>query len=114
VAYILGCAQLKDKFNKTGAIEKASFLNDLNTLWRFNYMASKKKGSFIPWFILGVVVIIGSLVGLQMATEKSTNIEGLSPGTSAPSFTLQSTEGDISLEDYKGKNVVLYFYEGNA
>ena len=31
-------------------------------------------------------------------------------GTSAPLFLLNSDEGEISLADLKGKNVVLYFY----
>ncbi len=31
-------------------------------------------------------------------------------GKLAPSFTLQSDEGEISLAELKGKNVVLYFY----
>ena len=35
----------------------------------------------------------------------------LAPGTSAPAFTLPSqTEAMVSLKDYKGKYVVLYFY----
>src|SRR5699024_1921636 len=32
-------------------------------------------------------------------------------GTKAPTFTLKNQEGNyISLDDFKGKNVVLYFY----
>jgi thioredoxin-dependent peroxiredoxin len=31
-------------------------------------------------------------------------------GQKAPAFTLPSTEGDVSLGDYLGKPVVLYFY----
>lgn len=31
-------------------------------------------------------------------------------GKKAPDFKLPSTEGDISLSDYKGKKLVLYFY----
>lgn len=35
----------------------------------------------------------------------------LSPGTSAPSFTVKDTHGKtVSLSDYAGKTVVLYFY----
>jgi peroxiredoxin Q/BCP len=35
----------------------------------------------------------------------------LSTGNSAPPFNAPSTLGhNISLEDYRGKNVVLYFY----
>lgn len=36
---------------------------------------------------------------------------GLSEGDKAPSFTLESDEGEkVSLKDLKGKQVVLYFY----
>jgi peroxiredoxin Q/BCP len=31
-------------------------------------------------------------------------------GQAAPAFTAPSTDGDISLKDYKGRIVVLYFY----
>jgi peroxiredoxin (alkyl hydroperoxide reductase subunit C) len=31
-------------------------------------------------------------------------------GQKAPDFTLESTKGKISLSDYKGKYVVLFFY----
>lgn len=35
----------------------------------------------------------------------------LSPGTSAPNFTVKDTHGKtVSLSDYAGKTVVLYFY----
>lgn len=35
------------------------------------------------------------------------------PGQAAPAFTLQDTSGrQVSLDDYKGKNVLLYFQEG--
>lgn len=39
--------------------------------------------------------------------------EPLAPGTIAPDFTLPSTSGKtISLSDYKGKNIFLFFNEG--
>jgi len=32
-------------------------------------------------------------------------------GTAAPDFTVQTDEGkEVSLADYRGKNIVLYFY----
>ena len=35
----------------------------------------------------------------------------LNPGKKAPAFKLKNQDGkNISLKDYKGKNVVLYFY----
>ncbi|MFB9682683.1 thioredoxin-dependent thiol peroxidase [Amycolatopsis plumensis] len=37
--------------------------------------------------------------------------ERLSPGDAAPDFTLPDSEGkDVSLRDFRGKNVVVYFY----
>lgn len=39
----------------------------------------------------------------------------LQPGTRAPDFTLQNAEGkEISLSDYRGKNVIVYFYPAAA
>ncbi len=38
-------------------------------------------------------------------------MEPLKPGDVAPKFSLESDEGtEISLPDYRGKNVVLYFF----
>jgi peroxiredoxin Q/BCP len=34
----------------------------------------------------------------------------LKVGDKAPDFTAETTEGKINLQDYRGKNVVLYFY----
>ncbi len=35
----------------------------------------------------------------------------LEVGSKAPDFTLQNQNGDkISLSDYRGKNIILYFY----
>lgn len=34
----------------------------------------------------------------------------VSIGDEAPDFTAESTQGEISLKNYRGKNVVLYFY----
>jgi hypothetical protein len=74
----------------------------------------KKRNYTVPLIISGVVVIFLAMFGLQMNSEKSTNISGLPGGTPAPEFALTSTKGDISLAEFQGKkNVVLYFYEGN-
>lgn len=66
-----------------------------------------------PWLFGGMIMVFLVLLVVQMMNEKNTNVAGLQAGTPAPEFTLQSTQGEISLEDFKGKNVVLYFYEGN-
>lgn len=34
----------------------------------------------------------------------------LNVGDKAPDFTAESTEGKVSLSDYRGKNLVIYFY----
>ncbi|MEM7766366.1 MAG: thioredoxin-dependent thiol peroxidase [Pseudomonadota bacterium] len=40
-----------------------------------------------------------------------TDTANIAPGTKAPDFTLQSSDGDtISLADYAGSRLVLYFY----
>lgn len=71
----------------------------------------KNKGIF---FVIGFIALIFILLfSIQMLNEKEKNTSGLQPGTKAPEFNLQSTQGDIALKDFKDKNVVLYFYEGN-
>lgn len=76
--------------------------------------SQKNQTSVLPW-VLGIIgLAFVALLAIQMTTEKTTNIEGLPAGTPAPGFTLQSTQGDISIADYKGKKVILYFYEGNS
>ena len=43
-----------------------------------------------------------------MSTQLTTKLQ---PGTQAPDFTLQDAEGNqTSLADYRGKNVIVYFY----
>ena len=62
------------------------------------------------WIILGgvlaVVVLVGVLAVKLRGADKAPAV-----GAAAPDFTLNSQEGKaISLHDYKGKWVVLYFY----
>jgi peroxiredoxin Q/BCP len=47
-----------------------------------------------------------------MAKAKAAaKVKGLNEGDSAPAFTLESDSGEkVSLKDFKGKKVVLYFY----
>lgn len=43
-----------------------------------------------------------------MSTTLTTKLQ---PGTQAPDFTLQDAQGrEIALADYRGKNVIIYFY----
>jgi peroxiredoxin Q/BCP len=56
--------------------------------------------------VLAVFAIVGLLVFAARAGDKAPAV-----GTAAPDFTLNSQEGKaISLHDFKGKWVVLYFY----
>jgi len=57
--------------------------------------------------VLLVVVVILAVVIFRLTSRSATPAEG----TSAPDFTLLSQEGSsVSLKDYRGKWVVLYFY----
>lgn len=59
--------------------------------------------------ILGVLVVI-AIIGLLAAGTRAGDKEP-AVGTAAPDFTLNSQEGKaVSLHDFKGKWVVLYFY----
>jgi peroxiredoxin Q/BCP len=58
-------------------------------------------------------VIIGAIAacGIGLKAHASPAIDTLQAGASAPNFTLPSQEDKpVSLTDYKGKWVVLYFY----
>jgi len=56
--------------------------------------------------LLIVVVILGVLI-FRLTSRSATPAEG----TAAPEFTLPSQEGSlVSLKDYRGKWLVLYFY----
>ena len=56
--------------------------------------------------LLALIAIVGLLVSASRAGDKAPAV-----GTAAPDFTLNSQDGKpVSLHDYKGKWVVLYFY----
>jgi peroxiredoxin Q/BCP len=61
------------------------------------------------WSMLAVTVLaVGTTARLAMAAGAGGLLE---PGTAAPNFTLPSQEDkQVSLTQYKGKYVVLYFY----
>ena len=56
--------------------------------------------------VLLVVVVVLAVVVFRLTSRSATPAEG----TIAPDFTLPSQEGSVSLRDYRGKWVVLYFY----
>ncbi len=83
-----------------------------------------KKGRRKLIWVLGAVALIAVLVGLygifSSASAPKTGGAGKSydvgqpgPGQSAPAFSLTDTTGkQVSLKDYQGKTVLLYFQEG--
>ena len=64
---------------------------------------------------IGIIVLILSLVllasGAMLLWQSSTNKHAITKGYPGlgGNFVLQSAEGPVSLSDYKGKVVVLYF-----
>lgn len=53
-----------------------------------------------------LVVIVAVLLVPRLLSHSAAPAEG----AAAPDFTLPSQEGPVSLRDYRGKWVVLYFY----
>lgn len=79
----------------------------------------------VRWGIVAVTVaalagIFVAIIALQpkptsgnMSASGAYAIGDPGPGANAPAFTLPSTAGGtVSLEDYRGKTVLLYFHEG--
>src|SRR5207253_8537267 len=61
------------------------------------------------WIIVGIAIAVGVAVGVVTLwlSAKTAPVAG----SAAPDFTLSSQEGkQVSLKDYRGKWVVLYFY----
>ena len=56
--------------------------------------------------LLVAVVTIALLVVPRLLSSSAKPAEG----STAPDFTLPSQDGPVSLKDYRGKWVVLYFY----
>ena len=61
-------------------------------------------------YLTAVGVVAAGMVGFEAHAFMASDTL-LAPGTTAPSFTLPSqSDAAVSLKDYKGKYVVLYFY----
>jgi peroxiredoxin len=85
--------------------------------------AKKKERFAIAWWLVPLTVIV-SLFGLygifnnanaakNSAAPSTYDIGSPGPGKAAPAFTLTADSGQkVSLNDYRGKNVLLYFQEG--
>lgn len=63
-------------------------------------------------FFLSLLAIFGFACAAGPEGEMTT--KPLAVGDPAPAFTVQSTEGEISLAELRGKQVVLYFYPKDA
>jgi peroxiredoxin Q/BCP len=63
----------------------------------------------VRWFVIVVaVIVVVGVVGFRVANASD---DAPAVGTAAPAFTLPSQTGaNVSLSDFKGKWVVLYFY----
>ncbi|MBO1269675.1 peroxiredoxin family protein [Arthrobacter cavernae] len=58
-------------------------------------------------------IFSGATTPKNAGTAKNYDVGQPGPGQAAPVFTLEDTTGrQVSLGDYKGKNVLLYFQEG--
>jgi peroxiredoxin len=77
----------------------------------------------IAWWLvpLAVIVSLFGLYGIFNNANASKNSDAVSsydvgrpgPGQAAPAFTLTANSGQrVSLNDYRGKNVLLFFQEG--
>lgn len=54
-----------------------------------------------------------AVVGIALWSSRSTGPSSVPVGTKAPAFTLASSAGgNVSLSDYSGQNLLLYFNEG--
>jgi peroxiredoxin Q/BCP len=61
----------------------------------------------MPRIILLVVVAVAAVLLVPKVLSRSSKP---AEGSMAPDFTLPSQDGPVSLKDYRGKWVVLYFY----
>lgn len=83
----------------------------------------QRDGGARTWAMAAIVVLL-VLGGLYALHHSSTSSAGVAdpgrydvgspgPGEEAPDFTLPGTKGqDVSLSDFRGENVLLYFHEG--
>ena len=62
------------------------------------------------WMFVAAGLMACAMVGIKAHAFAGADAP-LAPGSPAPAFTLPSqTDAMVSLKDYKGKYVVLYFY----
>src|SRR4029077_18153592 len=77
-------------------------------LWYFQARAIMRKKPM--WMAIGVILAAAALLAVISANMRGAD-KSPAVGTPAPDFTLNSQEGKpVSLHEFKGKWVVLYFY----
>lgn len=70
--------------------------------------AHRRHRRWLGWGIAAATAVIAIVAVVLGGRSSSSSVSG-----AAPSFRLESTTGDIvSLSDYKGRNVLLFFNEG--
>jgi len=63
----------------------------------------------LVWIAVVIVALVGIVLGVRSVSAAGDKAPAV--GTTAPDFTLNSQEGKpVSLHDFRGKWVVLYFY----
>ncbi|MCW2651350.1 MAG: Thiol peroxidase, Bcp-type [Mycobacterium sp.] len=90
-------------------------------------MRGQVSGRRRGWIIVAAVIVVLAVIGLYLVYDHSQRMHDSTTGgrgfqhvagqpgagTSAPAFSLTSGAGkQVSLADYRGKNVLLYFQEG--
>lgn len=85
--------------------------------------ATPARRRWLLWAVAAAAVVVilvalyaifsGSTATKNAGAGKNYDVGQPGPGQAAPAFTLQDNTGkQVSLGDYKGKNVLLYFQEG--
>ena len=83
-------------------------------LWRGGWIIG---GAMVAVLVVALYLVYQSSLGKHGATAGGSSFKHVAgqpgPGSAAPTFTLASgAGGQVSLADFRGKNVLLYFQEG--
>lgn len=75
---------------------------------------SRGRGRRWPWFLVaGVITLLVAVFVYRLTISPSGVGTPSTTGATVPTTALPSTAGHaIALSDYKGKKLVVYFYEG--
>ncbi|MDP2721019.1 MAG: redoxin domain-containing protein [bacterium] len=109
-----------DKIKRLPKKERLKFFREQQAKQR---QSQQRKGLIVKAVIVlaavatiiffGYLVVNSSPSGQNVSSSNMTSLGNLKLGDQAPDFTLPATNGStVSLSQYKGKNVLLYFQEG--